>query len=213
MANLEDLRGRAFALTGNTGSGKSTVANLLQKLGAHIISADELARAAAQPGTAGYESIRKVFGEQFLHKDGQLDRKKLGHLVFKDPLKKTELEKILHPEVQRLYLEKLSELNSLYPADVIIYDVPLYYETDLDRSTIAYTIVVFAPREDCIRRIMIRDSLPEADAAARYDAQISIEEKVSKADFVINNTSNKEALESETKKCFSKLKELTLGSP
>lgn len=192
------------ALTGNIGSGKSTAAKILSKLGGYIIDADLLAREVVEPGTPGLKSVIAHFGEEFLESDGRLNRKKLGDLIFKNLTKKEELEKILHPLIREKFLVNLKKAVDL-GNNIIVYVIPLLFETKNPCKEFDKIILIAASRENSIKRIMLRDSLSRKDAEARYDSQINISEKVKLADHVIWNDKNESNLEEELKKWLSSL--------
>ncbi|MCB0332409.1 MAG: dephospho-CoA kinase [Bdellovibrionales bacterium] len=192
-----------YALTGTIGSGKSTVANILEDSGSILLDADVLAREVVLPDSEGLRALRNQFGQSIILPDGTLDRKKLGSLVFSDPKARESLESILHPLIRQLYLSKLSKLqseaqNGLHPQALsIVYVVPLLFESKNTYPEIDKTIVVAAPRELCIKRIMARDHCSSELAEQKLDSQLPIEEKIKRADYVVNNTGTTEELESE----------------
>jgi dephospho-CoA kinase len=177
-----------FAITGCSGSGKSTVCRLLEsKYGATVIDADAIAREVVLPGTDCLQKITKEFGSKILTAKGELDRKSLGLLIFKDKKKKLKLEQILHPAIRALFDIKLQEVFSTNKHSIIFYDIPLYFEVNYQHPLCKGVIVVYAPPDTCKKRIMKRDSIPEQAAINRIQAQIPIEEKVEKADYVVKN--------------------------
>ena len=194
------------ALTGSIGSGKSQAAEIFRECGAHILDADVIAREVVLPGSKGLEAIKQTFGEQYLLPTGELNRAKLGALVFSKPEQRVKLEDILHPRIRELYLEKLSALKSLSPAPkLIIYVVPLLFESRYSYPEIDGIIVVSAPKALSIERIMKRDNFTLEQAEKRYQSQMPIEEKESKADFVIRNDSSIENLKLITRKLYAQL--------
>ena len=112
-------------LTGGIGAGKSTVANMFAQLGALTIDADQLAREAIEPGTTGFDEVVAEFSSKILT-DGDIDRQKLGKIVFKDSDKRKKLEAIIHPRVQEALAQKIKTLS---PGDVLVYEIPLLVET------------------------------------------------------------------------------------
>ncbi|RMG39388.1 MAG: dephospho-CoA kinase [Candidatus Dadabacteria bacterium] len=192
-------------LTGCIGSGKSTAAEILREHGAKIIDADLLAREVVAPGSQGLSEVINHFGKQYLTAAGELDRKKLAALVFNDQQKRAELEKILHPKIRELFLKKLEETLRSNPG-VIVYVVPLLFESKLSREELNYTAVVYAPAEVCINRIMVRDGLSYKEAEKRLAAQMDIEEKRRLADYVIDNSGGIEELRNEIVGFLKKLR-------
>jgi dephospho-CoA kinase len=113
------------ALTGGIGAGKSTVAQFFAQLGALVIDADQLARLAIERGTDGFAEVMMRFGEDVII-NGDIDRRKLADIVFSDSKARADLEEIIHPKVQALFAEAVSDLN---PEDILIYEIPLLVET------------------------------------------------------------------------------------
>lgn len=176
---------RVVGLTGGIGCGKSTVAKLLAELGAEIIDADALARAAVAPGSAGLAKIVDRFGEGLLDGDGALDRAAMGRLVFGDADARRDLEAIIHPEVRALSMRRIAE-HIEAGAKLIVYEVPLLYETGLDAG-LPEVVVVTVPGDVQRARIAERDGLDAAAIEARIAAQMPLLEKVARADHVIDN--------------------------
>ena len=172
--------------TGGIGSGKSTVAALLSARGAAVISADDLARAALRPGSAGHDVVLGRFGDDVRAPDGSLDRKQLARLVFSDAAARAELEAIVHPVVNAGIAARLSELE---PQDrVVVLDSPLLVETRARaRLGLDGLLVVDAPEDLAIDRLINLRKIEEADARARIAAQTSRGERLRAADFVIVN--------------------------
>lgn len=176
---------RVVGLTGGIGSGKSTVARLFADLGATIIDADQLAREVVEPGTPGLRAIVDRFGPEVLDPLGRLDRRKLGALVFSDAEARRALNEIVHPAVAARALERFTTLTQ-QGAPLILYDVPLFFENALDR-TIPESIVVWASPETQRRRIAARDGLAPEEIEARLASQLSLDEKIKRATWVIDN--------------------------
>jgi dephospho-CoA kinase len=176
------------ALTGGIGSGKSHVAKYFHQLGSYVFDADQLARAAIERGSAGFDEVVTTFGDQIL-KDGDIDRRKLGELIFSDPTAKAKLEAIIHPEVKRLFDEAKKDL----PLDVIvIYEIPLLVESK-SGSRFDYSITVESDVETRTRRLKER-GLATHEIVGRMAAQASREERVSYCDLVIENHGDEDEL-------------------
>ena len=185
------------ALTGGIGSGKSTVAARLARLGAVVIDADALAREVVAPGSPGLASVVTEFGPDVLLADGSLDRSAMAAVVFADESARHRLEAIVHPLVG----ERAAELVAGTPGDaLVIYDVPLLAESPLSglRPVAGFdaVVVVEAPAEDRLARLVAR-GLPEADARARMAAQASDEVRRSIADHVLVNDGDLDALHAQ----------------
>lgn len=174
---------RRVALTGGIATGKSYVRQQFEKHGVPTIDADVLAREAVAPGTPGFAAVVERFGPGILAPDGTLDRQKLAGIVFADPDARLALEGIIHPEVRRATDREFERLDAAKHPFAIA-DIPLLYEVGRDRDF--QTVIVVACDPDTqIRRIMERDAVSEQDARQRLAAQLPIEDKVRRADFVI----------------------------
>lgn len=193
-------------VTGTIGSGKSTVTALFQRNGAFCASADEFARRVVEPGSEGLSKVVEAFGSEVLTPDGRLDRRALGQIVFTNPEKRSLLESILHPRIGELTRKTFQEALSSRQYDILIYDCPLFFETELHKTKFRSVIVVTASKEVSISRIVKRDGLTAEEAERRLEAQIPIEEKAAQADFVIENSGTLEQLEEAYKAVLLKLK-------
>jgi dephospho-CoA kinase len=172
-------------LTGGIASGKSSVARILSELGIAIVDADQVAREVVAQGSPGLAAVVEAFGPGVLGKDGALDRKALGALIFADADKRRLLESITHPRIFARSMERLAAVGAS-GAVYGIYDAALLVENGSYKMMQAL-VVVAAPRALQIARIIARDGLSEADAEARIDAQLPLEKKVEVADHVIWN--------------------------
>lgn len=176
---------RVIGLTGGIASGKSTVARILERLGAVIIDADLLSREAVLPGTPAHQAIVAAFGPEILLPDATIDRKALGHIVFADPDARRRLEAITHPAIARLANERLAEARrSCAPA--VFYVAPLLIEAGAtDRVDDIW--VVYANRATQIARLTERDGIRQEEAEQRLAAQMTMEEKATYGSAVIDN--------------------------
>ena len=174
---------RRVALTGGIATGKSHVRARFEKLGVPTIDADTLAREAVAVGTPGLAAVVERFGPDVLAPSGALDRQKLASVVFMDPVARRDLEAIIHPQVQRA---TDAWFDSLDPArySVAIADIPLLYEVGRDRDFDAVIVTAVDP-ETQVQRVIKRDGVSEEEARLRLAAQLPIDEKVRRADFVI----------------------------
>jgi len=190
-------------LTGNIGSGKSTVARLLVEKGAALVDADALAREAARDP----EVLRQIEGAlgEGLVKDGALNRAATAARVFNDPEARARLNAVIHPWVRR---RREREVRALLaqdpPPKLILHDVPLLYETGLQRDFGA-VIVVDAPLDVRVGRVAARSGLSEAEVRARDAAQMPLEEKVRRADFVIENGGDLASLKAQVNDVWQQL--------
>jgi dephospho-CoA kinase len=176
---------RLIGLTGGIATGKSTVARMLHARGATIIDADELAREVVRPGTPALRDITARFGIGILDTGGALDRAALADIVFADDTARRDLERITHPRVVELMQQRIADAFAR-DAPLVIVDIPLLFETGRDGMFEA-TLLVHAPPDVQLQRIMARDGLSEADARRRLEAQLPIEDKRARATWVIEN--------------------------
>ncbi|KAJ7062883.1 CoaE-domain-containing protein [Mycena amicta] len=180
-------------LTGGIATGKSTVSNLLKTKQIPLIDADVLARQVVEPGTPGLAKIVAFFGPDILLPDGSLDRKKLGSIIFNDEAKRRKLNSIVHPAVRRAMLWGVVK-NWLKGSKYCVLDVPLLVEGGLWKLC-GKVVVVFCSPEVQLERLMKRDDSSKEDASARLNSQLSITDKVSYADDVVDNSGSPEDLE------------------
>lgn len=183
---------RVVGLTGGIASGKSTLAGLLRARGVPVIDADAEARAAVAPGAPALARIAEAFGPQALLPDGGLDRAWMARRVFSDPAARRRLEGITHPAIRD---RVVAEVDRLARAghDLAFYDVPLLYEVGLDQA-VDSVVVVWTPSAVQRERLVVRDGLSPAEADARLSAQLPIDEKAARADFLVENEGPAEAL-------------------
>jgi len=189
----------AIALTGGIATGKSTVCNLLKLHGFHIIDADEVAH---QVLDASWQTIAKMFGKEYVQ-DGKVDRKALGRLVFGDHAKRKALEDLLHPKIKHT-ITQLAKREERFKVPYII-DIPLFFETK--NYDISPVVVVYAPKEEQMRRLMKRERLSKEEALQRVSLQMDIEEKKRLADFVIDNSKDLKFLQQEVERFVEVIKE------
>ena len=191
-------------LTGGIATGKSTVAGFLAQAGATMIDADKIAHAVVKKGQSAWEKIVAHFGEAVLLPDGEINRVLLGDIIFKDKEQKNVLNGIVHPEVFREMARQIDAASR--PGAVIILDVPLLIESGM-HSSMAEVILVYTPQAVQIRRLMERDSLNEADARARIDSQMPIEEKRAHATIIIDNSADLDATRARSIEVYRQLKD------
>lgn len=176
------------ALTGGIGSGKSLVSEYFAKLGAQVVDADQLSRQVIERGTAGFDAVVATFGDVIL-RDGDIDRRVLGEMVFSNESERRKLEAIVHPLVRDAFELAVSHLHG---RDLLIYEIPLLVETD-SASRFDYVITVEADLK--IRRERLKDrGMHESDINARISAQANEEQRVESADYVIHNNGSADEL-------------------
>ena len=208
VGQVEALRGKdgrlLLGVTGGIATGKSTVVGMLREKGAPVIDFDLLARKVVEPDRPAWKDIVAYFGEQVIGADRTLDRKKLGDIVFGDLEKRKKLESFTHPRIFEEFTKELAELVSQNPKPIIQVDVPLLIELNL-QYMFHKLLVVYAPEEVQIKRLMERDGISREEAAGKLKAQLPIEEKVGYADFVIHNEGTLEETQKQVDELWEKL--------
>lgn len=184
---------KVIGLTGGIGSGKSTVSSYLRDKGFYIIDADEMARNMTAKGSKCLENLEKAFGREVILEDGNLNRKKLGEIVFSDKEKKAKLEELTTEVVVKNIEDETEHLRRTGKYDIIFLDVPLLFETGLNKCCDA-VVVVTADDNVRIQRVVARDGISPLQVRARINNQMSTEEKISMATDVIDNSEGKEEL-------------------
>jgi dephospho-CoA kinase len=180
-----------IGLTGGIGAGKSAVASALAARGAVVVDADRLAREVVEPGTPGLAAIVEAFGADVLQSDGALDRARLGARVFNDPEALRRLGSITHPLIGAATAERIAAA----PADaVLVQDIPLLVEAGMAAS-FHLVVVVTAPREVRLDRLVSARGMDRADAEARMATQASDEQRAAVADVLIDNSGDRAALD------------------
>jgi dephospho-CoA kinase len=187
-------------LTGGIASGKSYVASLLRVLGAGIVDADEVAREVVVPGSLGLDQVVAAFGEEILLPSGELDRSKLGRIVFEDPKKRIQLEGILHPLIKIRTTKLISEQIS----DVVVYAVPLLVEANVDYPFDSI-ITVEAGIDNQVSRLIKSRSMAEGEARARVAAQTNSAGRKARADFVIDSSGTKQQTKQQVELLWTQL--------
>jgi dephospho-CoA kinase len=189
-------------LTGGIGSGKSTVARMLEERGAVVFDADLLAREAVEPGTPGHTAVIERFGADVLAPGGELDREALASIVFADPSARRDLEQIVHPEVRRLFAEGS---EAYHDTDrIVVFSAPLLVESGM-HTAFEILVVVSATVATQIERLMRQRGMSEAAIRARIDAQAPLEDKAAVADFLVDNGGTLPELESQVERLWHEL--------
>lgn len=183
---------RIVGLTGGIASGKSSVSNLFKANDIPVVDADLVARDILKKGTGGWKKVVKAFGEGILQPDGEVDRPKLGQIVFSNPEKRKLLNRLLAPYISSGIFYEILKLW-MKGFKVIVLDVPLLFEAKMDKWT-KPIIVVWVDPETQLQRLMLRDRTSEDDARNRINAQMSLDLKRTKADIVVDNTGSLEDL-------------------
>ena len=189
-----------LGLTGGIGSGKSTVADLLAERGAVIIDADRIVREIQQPGGLAYDGIVERFGAAVVAADGSLDRPALAAIVFNDEEARADLNRLTHPLVGVVMAERMAAQAET--DNVVVLDIPLLTAESKGKYPIAAVVVVDAPVDVAVGRLVALRSFSEDDARARVAAQITREERLALADFVVDNSGSLEALRTEVDRAW-----------
>ena len=192
-----------LGLTGGIATGKSYVARRLREAGVPVVDADVLARDAVARGSPGLEAVTKRFGPGVLSDSGELDRRRLGDIVFADANARRDLEAIIHPVVRRRMAEFFEQLPP--QTSVAVADVPLLFETGREDQYDKVVVVACAPATQ-IERIIARDKLSREDAERRLAAQMPIEEKILRADYVIKTDGTHDETDAQIQRMLDSLR-------
>jgi dephospho-CoA kinase len=191
------------ALTGGIGAGKSLVAQYFSELGARVVDADQLSRIAIERGSAGFDEVITRFGESIL-RNGDIDRKALGEIIFKDKSAKADLEAIIHPRVRELFFEVV---NDLAADEILIYEIPLLVETGA-ASNFDQIITVEADIEIRKSRLLKRGMF-SSEIESRLAAQASPAEREAVATHVIENSGDEDQLLRKVENLWEELQRLS----
>ena len=187
---------KVFFVTGIIASGKSSFMQRARTLGFKCVDADKIAHSIL----ASYPNeIAKILDNSSFLQDGIIDRKRLGRLVFNDDALRKKLEKFMHPKIKLGIVEEIQKSNG-----IIFVEMPLLFETK-DYENLGEVIVIYAPKELCLSRLMQRNNLSEAEALQRLNAQMDIEEKRKLADIVIENLGSWDEFEDKCEEFFRSL--------
>jgi dephospho-CoA kinase len=192
---------KTIALTGGIGTGKSTVAGMLRERGVTVIDADEAVRAVQAPGSEGLRELVAAFGEEILTPDRGLDRSRMAAIAFTDPEARRKLETIIHPLVRQWMAER--QMEAIERGElVVVHDIPLLFES---RGSAGFdaVLLVYAPEELQLRRLVELRGMEEQEARARIAAQMPIEEKRRLATHVIENTGSLDELRGRLDKAWT----------
>ncbi|RYL93812.1 dephospho-CoA kinase [Sporolactobacillus sp. THM7-4] len=184
-----------IGLTGGIASGKSTVSHWLKNHHYPLIDADQVSRDVVAPGEKVLSDIADAFGKHMILKDGGLNRKALGELIFKDQDKRRKLNTILHPLIRKRIRERLDQLEKA-GVTVVFLDIPLLFEGPL-AHWVDRILVVYVSEDTQIRRLMARNGLTKEEALERITSQMPLDEKKKRADAVIDNNGSLEETEKQ----------------
>ena len=183
-----------IGLTGSIGTGKSEVARLLLALGAVVINADQVGHEAYRPNSDSWREVVQAFGEEILQPSGEIDRKKLGAVVFSDPEQLTRLNNIMHPRMARMVAQQLETLRS-QGTEVAVVEAALLFEAGWD-SLVDEVWATDSPLETVIQRLRDRNGMSAEEVLKRVDSQMDRAERLAKAQVVVDNSGDVTELES-----------------
>ncbi|WP_330501414.1 dephospho-CoA kinase [Peribacillus frigoritolerans] len=194
--------GQIIGITGGIASGKSTVSLYLQELGFTIVDADLASRAVVEPGEEAYHQVVKAFGEDILLTDGNIDRVKLGSIIFNDQEKRLLLNGIVHPAV-RNWMRVKTEAALSSGEETVFMDIPLLFESKLT-FMVDKTLLIYVDEQVQLKRLMNRNGLSETEALARINSQMPLADKKALADAVIDNNGDINETKRQVKTILSK---------
>jgi dephospho-CoA kinase len=193
-----------IALTGGIAAGKTSVANRLRELGAHVLSADELVRFVQRGGSPTLDRIRERFGLGVISADGELDRAALGRLIFDDSIARSDLEHIVHPAIATEFKARIADIRALEPNAIIVYDIPLLVETNRVDEFDAVIVVACNPQIRHDRLVSLR-GLSSEEAWSRISAQVGEQDRIAVADWVIDSSQSLESTLRQTDLIWAEL--------
>ena len=199
---------RVIGLTGGIGSGKSTVSLFLAELGAVVIDADKVGHEAFKPGTESWKEIIAAFGREVLTPGGEIDRRKLGEMVFGKPELLSRLNRVMHPRVYDMVKAQLEEYRQRGVKAVVL-EAPLLVEVNTKGTSLIELVdevwVTVASEATVVRRLEGRSDLSREQALARIKSQLSSKERIKRADVVINNDGDLDDLKSRVGRLWQRL--------
>lgn len=194
-----------LALTGGIATGKSTADRFFKANKIPVIDDDQIAHDLMEPGQASWQAIKDYFGLEYLNADQTINRKKLGQLVFNDPRALTKLNDLTHPLI---FLQTKKLLNKYQAQPIVVLDVPLYFESGMDKKKLANGVLVITlPEKVQLKRLKERNHLTDEEAKSRMQSQLSLAKKEQMADFVIENTGTIKELENKLAQLLLKIRE------
>lgn len=176
-----------LGITGNIASGKSTITEALVRHGAALVDADRLARQVVASGSPVLARLVAYFGDGILRRSGELNRERLAQIIFADSHAREELNRMTHPAIARLAIERLQQLKNTPGIPLVVYEAPLLFEAGAEGRVDRVLVVKIDPVVQ-LQRLMARDGLDETAARQRLAAQMSQREKLARADHVIDNS-------------------------
>lgn len=180
---------KVIGLTGGIASGKSIVSKTLQSLGAAAINTDEIGHRIMEPHKPAWHDLIAYFGQEILNDDLTVNRQKLGAIVFNSPEKLDKLNRITHPHIMDAMRHTLQVIKSTTPDRVVVIEVPLLYETHMEKL-FDEIWVIWVDNDTQIERLMVRDGISREDAVKRIESQMPLDEKARRADVLVDNRHN-----------------------
>jgi len=193
-----------IGVTGGICSGKSSVAKMIEGAGFHRVDADSIAHRLLRRGKGGWRRVVEAFGKGVLDEEGEIRRKILGEMVFSDPKKRALLEEILHPMIERELREELAK------GEKVVLDAPLLIEKGF-HQLVDVLIVVYATEELQVARMAARDGIGPEEAKRRIEAQMPLLEKVSYADYIVNNCADLPYTQEQVKRILKEIQKGGIG--
>ena len=194
---------KIIGLTGSIASGKSTVSNKLKQLGYKIIDCDEINHQILEKNQIGYTSVLAEFGTDILDANSEIDRKKLGSIIFNDKTAKEKLNQILHPLIKSIVKEEIAKVDD----GLVFLDCPLLFETDF-HELCDLKVVVYVNMDMQISRLMERDGITFPEALKKIYAQMSLDDKLALADYVLDNCHSLSDLDWQIKQLLFRLERM-----
>jgi dephospho-CoA kinase len=199
-----------FGLTGGVASGKSTVARMLEGLGARIIDADRVGHELLRASQGTYHELLRGFGNEILDSRGEIDRRRLGAIVFADPAKLRDLNSILHPRIMARVEELAVQYHAENPCAVIVVDAALLFEAGIG-GRFTKVLVVWCSPEQQIERLMAKTGLSPQEAEQRIAAQMPVDQKRRRADYEIDSSGSLEHTRAQVEALYPELQRLASG--
>ena len=194
---------KIIGLTGSIASGKSTVSNKLKQLGYKIIDCDEINHQILEQNQIGYTNVLAEFGTDILETNLEIDRKKLGSIIFNDKTAKEKLNQILHPLIKSIVKEEIAKIDD----GLVFLDCPLLFETDF-HELCDLKVVVYVNMDMQISRLMERDGITFPEALKKIYAQMSLDDKLALADYVLDNCHSLSDLDWQIKQLLFRLERM-----
>ena len=192
---------KIICLTGGIASGKSSAAMLLESLGAKVIDADKLGHRSYQKGTLTYDKLVKAFGSKIIRSDGEIDRKILGTIVFKEKKLLRKLTDIVWPSIRLMAEREIEVLKKTDKESTIVFEAAVLIEAGWETIGTETWVIEVNP-EVAIKRILLRDKIPQSEAQARINSQLTNRERAAKADKIITNNDSTEEFLQKVTQCW-----------